>query len=169
MTPKHRSFSFQKRAAEKAAARIRDEEQLRAGKVSPAKIARINGGSLRGGRYKGPSERIRALACETTLGELLTDPHLTTRELADALGVALQELNESLPLSSQTLPQRVRDFSEITVATATWEVSISQAFAWSSNCPLTSLGNQTAADLLRLGRADAVKTDLNRIGDGGYA
>jgi len=51
MKPKSHSFSFQERAAAKAAARAKDEEQLRSGKVSPAVMARINGGSLSGGRY----------------------------------------------------------------------------------------------------------------------
>ena len=103
-----------------------------------------------------------------TLGGLLDDLHLTKHELAGVLGVVVQELDESSPLSSRALPQRVKDFSEIIMATAAWEGSIPQAFAWFSNRPIPSLGNQTAADLLRLNRADAVKTYLNRIGDGGY-
>ena len=62
MKPKASRFSFKDRAAEKAAARARDEELLRSGQVSHADMARANGGSLRGARYKGPSKRIQALA-----------------------------------------------------------------------------------------------------------
>lgn len=54
-------FSFQNRAADKAAARSMDEEKLSSGQVSPGAMARANGGSLRGARYKGPSKRIQAL------------------------------------------------------------------------------------------------------------
>ena len=62
MKPKAPRFSFKDRAAEKAAARARDEELLRSGQVSHADMARANGGSLRGASYKGPSKRIQALA-----------------------------------------------------------------------------------------------------------
>ncbi len=64
MKPKAPEYSFSARAAEKAAARAVDEEQLRSGKVSRADMARINGGSLRGARYIGPAKHIRALAAK---------------------------------------------------------------------------------------------------------
>ena len=62
MKPKAPRFSFKDRAAEKAAARERDEELLRSGQVSHADMARANGGFVRGARYKGPSKRMQALA-----------------------------------------------------------------------------------------------------------
>lgn len=62
MKPKAPRFSFKDRAAEKAAARERDEELLRSGEVSPADMARANGGFVRGARYKGSAKRIQALA-----------------------------------------------------------------------------------------------------------
>ena len=62
MKPKAPRFSFKDRAAEKAAARARDEELLRSGQVSHADMARANGGFVRGARYKGPAKRIQALA-----------------------------------------------------------------------------------------------------------
>lgn len=64
MKPKVPRFSFKERAAEKAAARKRDEELLRSGEVSRADMARANGGSIRGARYKGPAERMQALAAK---------------------------------------------------------------------------------------------------------
>lgn len=54
-------YSFARRAAEKAAARAKDEADLRSGAVSPADLARVNGGQVRGVRYVGPSERIQRL------------------------------------------------------------------------------------------------------------
>jgi hypothetical protein len=64
MKPKVPEYSFSARAAEKAAARAVDEEQLRSGKVSRADMARANGGFIRGARYIGPSKRIQALAAK---------------------------------------------------------------------------------------------------------
>jgi hypothetical protein len=61
--PKAPEYSFSARAAEKAAARAVDEEQIKSGKVSRADMARINGGS-RGARYIGPAKRIQALAAK---------------------------------------------------------------------------------------------------------
>lgn len=61
MKSKASKFSFHKRSAEKAAARASDEARLQSGEVSPAVMARANGGLLRGARYKGPSKRIQAL------------------------------------------------------------------------------------------------------------
>ena len=64
MKPKVPEYSFSARAAEKAAARAVDEEQLRSGRVSRADMARANGGFIRGARYIGPAKRIRALAAK---------------------------------------------------------------------------------------------------------
>lgn len=64
MEPKVPRFSFKERAAEKAAARKRDEELLRSGEVSHAEMARANGGFVRGVRYKGPAKRIQALVAK---------------------------------------------------------------------------------------------------------
>ncbi len=62
MKPEVVYFSFSERAAEKAAARAIDEAKLLSGEVSRAEMARANGGHVRGFRYKGPSERMRAFA-----------------------------------------------------------------------------------------------------------
>jgi hypothetical protein len=59
MRPEEPKFSFQARAAEKAAARADDEARMRSGEVPPAVMARANGGSLHGARYKGPCKRLQ--------------------------------------------------------------------------------------------------------------
>jgi hypothetical protein len=43
------------------------------------------------------------------------------------------------------------------------------AFAWYRSQPLPPFGDQTAEDLVKEGRAEAVKTYLNRIALGGCA
>ena len=62
MKPESAQFSFKDRAAKKAAAREQDEVALQSGGASPGRLARINGGGIRGVRYIGPSARIRRLA-----------------------------------------------------------------------------------------------------------
>lgn len=59
--PASEGYSFQRRAAEKAASRAKDEAALRSGEVAPAELARING-AVRGVKRIGPSARIRRLA-----------------------------------------------------------------------------------------------------------
>ena len=62
MKPGPAQFSFKDRAAKKAAARARDEAALQAGAISSGKLARLNGGGIRGVRYIGHSARIRRFA-----------------------------------------------------------------------------------------------------------
>ena len=67
MKPEVVYFSFEERAAEKAAARAIDEAKLKSGEVSRADMARANGGHVRDMRYKGPSKRMQALAASYAL------------------------------------------------------------------------------------------------------
>ncbi|OWY06757.1 hypothetical protein [Thioclava sp. IC9] len=55
-------FSFEQRAAEKVAARAKDECELRTGTVSSAKMARMNGGGRHQVKLIGPSKRMQELA-----------------------------------------------------------------------------------------------------------
>lgn len=57
-----KQISFQKRAAEKAAARAKDERDLRSGAVSAAEMSRINGGGRHKIKLIGPSKRMQDLA-----------------------------------------------------------------------------------------------------------
>ncbi|WP_146681575.1 hypothetical protein [Thioclava sp. F28-4] len=57
-----KNFSFDQRAAEKAAARAQDECDIRSGAASAAQIARENGGGRREIKLIGRSERMRKLA-----------------------------------------------------------------------------------------------------------
>ncbi|WP_146694566.1 hypothetical protein [Thioclava sp. F42-5] len=57
-----KDFSFEKRAAEKYAARAKDEHDLRSGVVSVAELARLNGGGRKKIKLIGPSARMQKLA-----------------------------------------------------------------------------------------------------------
>lgn len=62
MSDEPKQYSFRRRAAEKAAARAKDEARLADGSITPAELTRENG-MLRGKvTYKGPSLRMQRLA-----------------------------------------------------------------------------------------------------------
>lgn len=62
MSDEPKRYSFRERAAEKAAARAKDEARLADGSITPAELSRENG-MLRGKiTYKGPSLRMQRLA-----------------------------------------------------------------------------------------------------------
>ncbi|WP_370047253.1 MULTISPECIES: MbcA/ParS/Xre antitoxin family protein [Salipiger] len=50
-----------------------------------------------------------------------------------------------------------------------WAGSRDEAVAWFHDQPLPSFGNLRPADLVRRGRADAVKAYITRIAAGGYS
>ncbi len=64
---------------------------------------------------------------------------------------------------------RLRDLAEILSRATPWAGSIQLAYAWYRSQPPPSFGDQTAEDLVKQGRAEAVKSYLSRIAVGGYA
>lgn len=103
------------------------------------------------------------------LDALLDALHLTSAELAHVLGMSADTLSNTSRLAAQDSQRRLRDFSEILVRVAPWTGSFPQALAWFAAQPLPSFGDQTPADLVREGRAAAVKSYVARIALGGYA
>ncbi len=102
------------------------------------------------------------------LDKLLDALHLTKADLAKALGMSRDTLSRTSLLTARTTQSKLKDFVEILIRAAPWAGSIPQAFAWFSAQPLSSFGDQTAAELVREGRADAVKSYISRITVGGY-
>ena len=100
---------------------------------------------------------------------LLSAIHLTKSELAVALGMSRDSISKSARLSSRASQRRLRELIEILVRVSPWAGSIPQAWAWFTAQPLPSFGQQSAADLVREGRVDAVKAYISRIAVGGYA
>jgi hypothetical protein len=103
------------------------------------------------------------------LDVLLPCLHLGKTDLARVLGMSRDAVSKTSRLSSRISQRRLRDLVEILARVAPWAGSIAQAFAWFTSQPLPSFGGQTAADLVREGRAEAVKGYLSRIAVGGYA
>lgn len=100
---------------------------------------------------------------------LVRSVHLSRTELAGVLGISRDAISKSSRLKSNASQRRLRDLVEILVRVSPWAGSVPQAFAWFTSQPLPSFGQQTAADLFREGRADAVKAYVSRIAVGGYA
>lgn len=94
---------------------------------------------------------------------LVEDLNLTKADLAAVLGISRDSLSKSARLSTPGTQRKLRDFLEILSRVAPWAGSMPQAFAWFCAQPLPSFGDQTAADLIREGRVDALKAYISRI------
>lgn len=90
-------------------------------------------------------------------------------ELAAAAGLSRDSVSKTARLKSPATQSRLRDVVEIIARVLPWAGSVPQAFAWYRAQPLPSFGDQTAEDLVKAGRAEAVKAYLARIAVGGYA
>jgi hypothetical protein len=94
---------------------------------------------------------------------------ITKLELALALGLSRDAVSKTARLKSPATQARLRDVLEIMNRVLPWAGSVAQAFAWYRSQSLPSFGDQTAEDLVKEGRAEAVKAYLSRIAVGGYA
>lgn len=95
--------------------------------------------------------------------------HITRAELAVASGLSRDAVSKSARVGSPATQARLRDLVEIINRVRGWAGSPQQAFAWYRSQPLPSFGDQTAEALVKQGRAEAVKTYLDRIAVGGHA
>jgi hypothetical protein len=106
---------------------------------------------------------------EVAVDRLTAALHVTKAELASAFGLSRDAVSKSARRHSRTTRARLRDGVEIINRVLPWAGSGPQAFAWYRAQPLPSFGDQTAEELVKQGRADAVRRYLGRIAVGGYA
>ena len=102
-------------------------------------------------------------------GALAKALHITKSDLAEVTGLSRDSVSKTVRLKSRATQARLRDTVEIINRVAEWSGSVGRAFAWFRSQPLHSFGDKTAEDLVKEGRASAVKDYLSRIADGGYA
>ncbi len=100
---------------------------------------------------------------------LAKELHITKSDLAEVTGLSRDSVSKVVRLKSKATQARLRDTVEIINRVAEWSGSVGRAFAWFRSQPLPSFGDKTAEDLVKEGRAKAVKDYLSRIADGGYA
>lgn len=106
---------------------------------------------------------------EVAVDRLTAALHVTKAELASAFGLSRDAVSKSARRHSRTTQTRLRDGVEIINRVLPWAGSVPQAFAWYRAQPLPSFGDQTAEELIKQGRAEAVRRYLGRIAVGGYA
>ncbi len=94
---------------------------------------------------------------------------ITKSQLAIAFGLSRDAVSKSARLHSPATQARLRDVVEILNRIQGWAGSPMMALAWYRSQPLPGLGDRTAEDLVKEGRAEAVKRHLSRIAAGGYA
>ena len=94
---------------------------------------------------------------------------ISKTELAAASGLSRDAVSKTARLKAPSTQARLRDMVEIMGRVLPWAGSVPQAFAWYRAQPLPSFGDQTAEDLVKEGRAEAVKGYLARIAAGGFA
>jgi len=105
-----------------------------------------------------------------TIDRLVTAFQITKPELARVAGLSRDAVaNKGDSLKSRTTQARLHDLVEIINRIQPWAGSVVQAYAWYCAQSLPSFNNQIPAELVRQGRADAVKRYLDRIAVGGHA
>jgi len=102
-------------------------------------------------------------------GLLILELRITRTELATAFGLSRDAVSKTSRIGARATQARLRDVSEIIARVLPWAGSVPQAFAWYRAQPIPSFGDQTPEDLVKEGRAEAVKAYLSRIAIGGYA
>lgn len=100
---------------------------------------------------------------------LTAELHVTKAEFASAAGLSRDAVSKSARIVTRATQARMRDVVEILNRVRPWTGSIGQAFAWYRSQSLPSFGDRTAEDLVKEGRAEAVKDYLSRIAAGGHA
>lgn len=95
--------------------------------------------------------------------------HVTKSELARAAGLSTESVSKRTRLTARATQTRLREMVEIINRVLPWAGSVPMAFAWYRSQPLPSFGDLTAEDLVKTGRAEAVRGYLSRIAEGGFA
>jgi uncharacterized protein (DUF2384 family) len=90
-------------------------------------------------------------------------------QLATAVGLSKDAVTRRDRLQAPKTQARLRDVIEILARVRVWAGRTEAAFAWYRSAPLPSFGDMTAEDLVKQGRAEAVKCHISRIAAGGYA
>jgi uncharacterized protein (DUF2384 family) len=94
---------------------------------------------------------------------------VTKAELANLAGLSRDAVSKTARATSPATQARLRDVVEILNRVQGWAGSPAQALAWYRSQPLSGFGDRTAEELVKEGRAEAVKRHLGRIAEGGYA
>lgn len=95
--------------------------------------------------------------------------HTTVKEVAELSGLSVDAVSKRDRARSKHSQKRLRDMVMIINRATPWCGSPFQAYAWYRSEPIASLGDVTAEDMVKAGKADLVITYLARTAEGGYA
>ena len=102
-------------------------------------------------------------------GRLSALLHITKSDLAATSGLSRDAVSKLARQRAPATQARLREVTEIVNRVLPWCGSVAQEFAWYRSQPLPAFGDQTAAELVREGRAGHVMSYLGGIALGGYA
>lgn len=94
---------------------------------------------------------------------------VTQTELSKITGLRREAVSKHVRVRSLSTQKRLRETVEVLNRVSGWCGGPVQALAWFRSQPLPSFGDLTAEDLLKAGRADALRAYLARVAEGGYA
>jgi hypothetical protein len=104
------------------------------------------------------------------IGVLASILGVTEGELASSVGLSGKSVTGESGQDSNEVQRRLMVLVNLLKKRVTpWSGDPGAAYDWYCYQPIPSFGGQTAQDLVKMGRASAVKTYLDRIADGGYA
>ena len=91
------------------------------------------------------------------------------REVAETLGLSMDAITRTQRIDSPKTQSRLREMVEILNKVEPLMGSSITAYAWYRSEPLPSFGGGTAEQMVKEGRANAVRNYLDRMMAGGYA
>lgn len=94
---------------------------------------------------------------------------ITKLQLAAAAGLSKDAVSKAARLGAPATQSRLRDMAEVLNRIRGWAGSPEAAFAWYRSQPIPAFGDLTAEDLVKAGRAEALKRHLSQMAAGGYA
>lgn len=94
---------------------------------------------------------------------------VTQTELSNITGLRREAVSKQTRVRSLSTQKRLRETVEVLNRVSDWCGGPVQALAWFRSQPLPSFGDLTAEDLIKAGRADALRVYLRRVTEGGYS
>jgi DNA-binding Xre family transcriptional regulator len=94
---------------------------------------------------------------------------ITKAELASVLGLSRDAVSRKNRQRSVATQRRLHEIIDVLDRVLPWAGSECGAYAWYRSQTLSSFGNQTAEDVVKAGRIEAICCYLERTAEGGFA
>jgi hypothetical protein len=100
---------------------------------------------------------------------LVSDLGLTKKQVAETIGLSPEALYKSGRAGAAKTQTRLREMVEILTRVSGWAGGRAQALAWYRGEPIPAFGDRTAEQLVKSGKAGALRDYLDSIAMGGFA